>query len=685
MKKSPILALLAVAFITLPAMLAQVPADKDTPAPKSAPQPRKSVIRPTIPTADRHEPGKVFLERADRLMFDQARDSGVQIVVGNVLFRKGDMFMYCDSARFNESTSSLDAYLNVHMEQGDTLFVYGDELYYDGIQELAELRSYPGNRVRLINRDVSLTTDVFFYDMAAEVGYYETGGTLTDKQNTLRSLQGFYYPSTKDAFFYLNVDLEGPRENDTLRMYTDSLTYNTATRIAQLMCPTLIVNKDGEINSSSGFYDTNLGLADLYNRSRVHTRRGNYLTGDTLFYDREKGFGEAFGNMVLTDSVRQSELRGDYGYYNELTDSAFVTGNALGMEYSKSDTLYLHGDTIQAYMLPDSTKVTNVYHRVRFFRRDLQGLCDSLSSVERDSIIYMYYHPIIWNGENQIAGNVIYVHFNDSTTDWARLPESGMVAQHVGEDCYDQLAGADMTAWFNDSTIRRLYVEGNVQQIMFPMENDSTYNKFIFNESSYMDAFFLDNKVEHLVMWPETTGKATPLYLAKRSSYYLDQFRWFEPLRPMSPDEIFDYPPEMDGLKGMQFFSKVNPEAYTVRGTVLGKPKPQQPPTPDPRNALRKGAALTGDSIAGIEDELVKPQVADSLERIDDSLRLTTDSLAVSPSGVGIPETIDEPDAADTPADAPDSPVEESGVDLRDELCLLPDRISLNGGKEVAA
>ena len=153
----------------------------------------------------------------------------------------------------------------------------------------------------------------------------------------------------------------------------------------------------------------------------------------------------------------------------------------------------------------------------------------------------------------------------------------------------------------------------------------------------------------------------------------------------MSPDEIFDYPPEMDGLKGMQFFSKVNPEAYTVRGTVLGKPKPQQPPTPDPRNALPKEAALTGDSIAGIEDELVKPQVADSLERIDDSLRLTTDSLAVSPSGVGIPETIDEPDAADTPADAPDSPVEESGADLRDELCLLPDRISLNGGKEVAA
>ena len=226
-------------------------------------------------------------------------------------------------------------------EQGDTLFVYGDELYYNGINELAELRAYPGGKVRLINRDVSLTTDVFFYDMAQDVGYYETGGTLTDKQNILRSLQGYYYPATKDAFFYLNVDLTGPRPNDTLRMFTDSLTYNTDTHIAQLMCPTLIVSKDGEISSSSGFYDTNLGVADLYDRSTVHTKRGNYLTGDTLFYDRMKGYGEAFGNMVLTDSARQSELRGDYGFYNELTDSAFVTGNALAMEYSKKDILLI--------------------------------------------------------------------------------------------------------------------------------------------------------------------------------------------------------------------------------------------------------------------------------------------------------------------------------------------------------
>lgn len=142
--RASLFAIAAVALIALPAMLAQT-AGKDTPkapaAAKTAPTPRKSVIRPTIPDADRHQPDKVFIEYADRL--DKEAGSVEQILVGNVQFRKGDMFMYCDSARFNEETSSLNAFNNVRMEQGDTLFVYGDELYYDGETELAELRAIP--------------------------------------------------------------------------------------------------------------------------------------------------------------------------------------------------------------------------------------------------------------------------------------------------------------------------------------------------------------------------------------------------------------------------------------------------------------------------------------------------------------------------------------------------------------
>lgn len=511
------------------------------------------VVRPTIPDANRNVTDKVFLEHADTWRYEEQRDVEAefqyQVLSGNVVFRKGGMWMYCDSAYFYDNSNSFDAFSNVRMEQGDTLFVYADELNYDGQTELAVLYADYGKKVRLINQDVQLATDVFNYDMAQEVGYYEVGGVLTDKENRLESLEGEYHPDTKYAYFYKNVRLTSLNNTDTMRMYTDSLVYNTATHVAELVSPTQIVSVDGTIYSSSGEYNTESGLADLYRRSSVVTRRGNTLTGDTLFYDRDRGIGEAFGNMVLTDSARQSSLYGDYGYYNDGADSAFVTGRALGKEYSKGDTLYMHGDTITAYVdHVDSMRITNVYHKVRFYRSDLAGLCDSLSFSERDSIMYLYRHPVVWSDERQIFGNVIYVHLNDSAADWARLPDFGFMAEHIGEDCFNQLSGTDMTVWFNDSTLRRMYVEGNVQMIVFPMEADSTYNKYFSVESSFMDAYFKDNAIESIHLWPETPGTVNPLYLAKRSSYFLPKFQWYDDMRPRTPAEVFIRPQSMIDL-----------------------------------------------------------------------------------------------------------------------------------------
>lgn len=589
---------------------------------------RREPLLPQIPKADRHSPGKVFLEHADQLYYKEMVGMSVedqsQVLVGNVKLRRADMLMFCDSARFYENTNSFDAFGNVRMEQGDTLFVYADELNYNGQNSLAVLYANPGKKVRLINRDVKLETDIFNYDMAQNVGFYNIGGVLTDKENRLTSVEGEYYPDTKYAYFYTNVVLESRQKKSKLTMRTDSLIYNTATHIAQLVSPTEITNADGVIYSSSGTYNTTTGLADLFKRSQVITKRGNTLTGDTLFYDRVKQYGIARGNMILTDSARQSSLHGNYGYYDEVRDSAFVTGRAMAKEYSKGDTLYLHGDSINAYLdLTDSTRVTNAFHNVRFFRSDIQGLCDSLSITERDSILYMYRAPVMWSGERQITGNVIVAHLNDSTVDWARLPRTGIVAEHIDEDCYNQISGNDLTAWFNDSTLRRLYVEGNVQVIMFPMENDSTYNKFAFVESSYMNSLFNGNQVERIHFWPETNSKITPLYLAKRGSYFLPKFSWYEDMRPFGPYDIFNVPESMRQL--IENAEPADPESVQRVLHPKVRPNPNAPKSTDsndadnagtPENAMLSAPSLSPDQSAPSPQDKLPGRRANGRRRI---------------------------------------------------------------------
>ena len=560
----------------------------------ASPQKRPE-IRPTIPTADRTAGNRVFLERADVLKKNP--EDSFMVLVGDVVFTKGPMIMRCDSAHYFVESESMDAFGNVSMEQGDTLFVYADELNFDGLSEIATLYANPGRKVELINRDVKLETDIFVYDLGIDLGYYEVGGRLTDPSNTLTSLKGEYVPSTKEANFYVDVHLNSRNSTDTLDIYSDTLYYNTDTHIAELLSPSEVINARGNIYTSNGVYDTDSNRATLYDRSVVVTSQKQTLVADTIFYDRNAGYGEAWGNMVLTDSAHSAQVRGNYGYYDELADSSFTTGRAMLMEYSGEDTLYLHSryietflrfdsvqvaaDTVagtEAYVRIDTSHVGVAYPRVRFYRNDMQGVCDSMRFTEVDTMMRMFINPVVWNESQQVFGNVIEIHLNDSTIDWAKLPDQGFVAQHIEEDLYNQMGGKEMLATFENGEMRRLDINGNVEIIMFPEENDSTINKIVNAQSSFLTAWFRGRTTEDIKLWPQTSGTVTPLFLARKSLFFLPKFKWYEQMRPTSPDDIFDVPQMMEDL----MIESGRPDVYREfkprnAKADLAEPKPREP------------------------------------------------------------------------------------------------------------
>ena len=498
-------------------------------------------IKPTVPSANRYQKGKIFLEHADSLTY-QKRDSAhdYQVLRGNVKFRKADMFMYCDSAHFYDQQNRMDAFSNVKMEQGDTLFVYADVLHYDGNTELARLRKIT-NGVRLEHRNTTLFTDSLDYDLLANVGFYFKGGRIVDDKNEITSIYGQYAPDTKDSEFLFDVVLS----NEKFVLKTDTLFYNTDTHIADIVGRTTIESDSSTVYTDMGWYDTDADVAKLFNRSMVVGKGGETLEGDTLIYDRGNGYGEAFGRMVLTDTAKSIILTGDYGYHNEIENRSFATRRALAKEFSQGDTLYLHGDTIRTYLDTDSTRITCAYPNTRFYRSDIQGVCDSLSFQQRDSMIYMHRHPVVWNLERQVSGNIIEVHLNDSTIDRAHLPQYGMLCEHVAEEYYNQLYGKEMTAYFEGGEIRQLDVSGNVMSIMLPLEKDSTVNKIVNAEGSFLTVLINNRQMEKLNMWPEVTGKVTPLFLANHNNCYLKGFRWHEAIRPKDPQDVLRMPQEM--------------------------------------------------------------------------------------------------------------------------------------------
>ena len=479
---------------------------------------------------------KVYLLHSDILRFNKEQNPDAQILVGNVRFRHDSAYMDCDSAYFYEARNSFEAFGNIKMQQGDTLFIYGDWLYYDGNSQIAMNRE----KVKMQNRNTILTTDSLNYDRVFNLGYFFDGGTLTDEENILTSDWGEYSPATKNAVFNYDVKLVNPK----FTLTSDTLRYNSQTKIANIVGPSDIVSDQNHIYSELGFYNTTSGEAILLQRS-VLTNQQRQLVGDSLFYNRNKGYGEAFRNVVMTDTENKNLLTGEYGFYDELKGNALVTDSALAINYSQNnDSLYMHGDTLRLItynMNTDSVyRKTFVYHKVRIYKSDLQGVCDSLVFNSQDSCMTMYHDPIVWNGKQQLFGEEIRAYMNDSTIDWAHIINQAMSIEQMDSVHYNQVSGKEIKAYFTGGDLRQVDVIGNVRLGYFPVDGkDSTLIGYITAESSLMNVYLLQRKVQKIKMTTQTDGVMYPMLQIPEDKLYLPSFAWFDYIRPLNKDDVF--------------------------------------------------------------------------------------------------------------------------------------------------
>ena len=474
---------------------------------------------------------KVYLIHSNTLSFDKAVKPDAQILNGDVCFRHDSSYMYCDSAYFFEQTNSLEAFSNVRMEQGDTLFVYGDYLFYDGNTQVAYLRE----NVRMENGQVTLFTDSLNYERIPNIGYYFEGGLIVDSLNQLSSFYGQYSPETKLAVFNDSVQVENP----DFTLYSDTLHYDTESKVATILGPSVIVSDSGTIHTSRGWYDTVNNTSLLLDQSQVESGE-KILIGDSIFYNRDTGMGEVYGNMSLIDTAQHVTLQGEYGYYNEQTGYAFATDSARFLEYSQGDTLFLHADTLQMVTVDSVYREIKAYYGVRFYRIDMQGVCDSMQFNTRDSVLYMYTEPVLWNEQYQLYGDTIAIYMNDSTIEYAHVIQFAFAAQHVDSSYYNQLKGNDLKAYFEGQAVHQIDVAGNAESIFYPLEKDGAKVGMNETKSGFLTIWVKDNKLDKLKIWPSPVGSMTPIPDLKPDQKMLKDFYWFDYLRPKNRVDFYE-------------------------------------------------------------------------------------------------------------------------------------------------
>lgn len=466
--------------------------------------------------------------------FDEAIDPDAWILVGDVSFRRDSMYMYCDSAHYFQKKNSFKAFGNVRMEQGDTLFLFGDYLEFDGETNLARVR----NNVRLIDKNTVLETDSLDFDRNVNVGYFFEYGLLSDEESTLSSYYGEYDVNTKEAKFLDDVSLENPR----FRMLSDTLGYNTDSKVASITGPTNIYSGESEVYSERGRYNTAVRNAILLDRSVIFNDKKE-VTADSIFYDMATGYSEAFGKIVFSDTVNRNMLTGDYAYINEVVDSAYVTGRALVADFSQNDTLFMHSDTIWAVSYNIGTdslyRKLKAYNKVRAWGVDMQAVCDSLVFDSRDTCMTMYKDPILWNGNVQLLGEEVRMYMDSTSIDWVHVINQTLYAEPMDSVNFNQIRGKEMKFFFDEGKLAEMQVIGNVEIVFFPLDEDSLYMGMNTTSAGRAVAYVKDGQVDKVVVPQEAKGVFYPMSQRPPEKCFLENFAWFDYVRPHSKEDIF--------------------------------------------------------------------------------------------------------------------------------------------------
>ncbi|MFO7998236.1 MAG: OstA-like protein [Bacteroidales bacterium] len=477
------------------------------------------------------QPTQIELVHAERMQSGSQIGDDVRRLIDNVQFRHEDAHMYCDSAYLFARTNSLRAFGNVFIQVSDTVSIYGDELFYNGNSRMAELTG----GVRMVDPQMTLTTPQLFYDLDANTARYGSGGRIVDADNVLTSNEGFYYADLKHFFFRQNVVLVNPEYT----MVSDTLKYNTLTEIAYFFGPTTIQSEENIISCRNGWYDTRNDIA-RFSKDAYFSNHEQSLTGDTLFYDRNLGYGRADRNIVMRDSVQNTIITGHFAEHFEAQNISTVTQEAVLTVIAENDSLFLHADTLKSfYDEPVDQRWVYAYHQARFFRSDLQGLSDSIAYSFADSTIYLYHEPVIWADIHQLTARRIEVKTSEEEVKSIDLFDAAFIVSEEGELGFNQVKGRNLTGHFRNNEIWRIDVFGNGETIYHILETEGEYVGMNKALASDIVIFVEDNKVSGIRFLTRPEAQLFPPDEIPSDDRLLMDFRWLEDRRPQSRADIF--------------------------------------------------------------------------------------------------------------------------------------------------
>ena len=517
---------------------------------------------------------------AEQQEADEEKYPGATLLIGNVKMIHDGIILTSQQALYYKDKNFFKAIGNVLIKQGDTITQTSSYADYDANSKQA----VSWGNVVLKDPTMTLTTDTLHFDRLNQKLYYKSYATIKDETNTLKSKNGNFYLEDKKFTATTRVTVVNPEHH----LESDHLDYYTNSGLTYLYGPTTITNtkNDNRIYCEKGFYNTKTDVSHFVKNAKLYLKERT-IEGDSLYYDKRKGFASATNNIQVIDTVQNFITKGNYAEIFEFKDSLYIIKKAVAISIIDKDSMFIHGDTLLVTGKPDK-RVVRTYHNVKIFKSDLQGKCDSIHTNQETGLTKMFKNPVIWSDQNQITGDTIHLISNVETEklDSLKVLNNSFIVSKdsVSNKDFNQIKGRNMFGKFKENKLHLLLVKGNAESVYFNRNEETNVLETITKEISSNIEFTLDSgQIESIKYLKKSDGNTYPPSKLPDDVRELKGFIWREDEQPKKMEDIFikdnkDTIPTKTEDKVENISDLLSPKKNTKKKEEIKLPKPDISP-----------------------------------------------------------------------------------------------------------
>ena len=461
---------------------------------------------------------------------------GAVVLNGKVKVSHDGIMLNCNKALYFELTNIIHAYGDVVINQGDTLIQTSSYSNYNGNSK----KAISWGEVVITDPSMTLKTDTLHFDRNLQELFYSCSAVMNDKQNELTSQTGRYYLAEKKFTAREHVIVKNPKN----RLDSEYLDYFTETGVAMFFGPSKITTKESVAYADKGSYDTKKGLSKLKDRAKIYYDN-RIIEGDSIYNNRVKGFSSATGNVIITDTINKTIVKGGYAEYFKLKDSILITKRPYAVTIMDKDSLFIHGDRMLITGKPEQ-RIIRAYKHVKFFKSDMSGKCDSLHTNQKTGLTKLFKNPIIWSGINQITGDSIQLLSDTKTSklDSLFIKQNAFIIQKdsVG---FNQIKGIDMYGKFEENHLKTLLAKGNGEVVNYARDEEKILIAIMKMNCSNILFELNENAINNIKFLKMPDGKTYPPSQFPADSGKLKGFIWRESEQPLKMEDIFIHDDEV--------------------------------------------------------------------------------------------------------------------------------------------